>query len=131
MPFRFELVSPERLLFAGDARSVIVPGSEGQFTVLENHAPLMSTLKPGVVTVEESGGVRKLFVRGGFAEVSAAGLTILAEQAISLDDLDRLKLDADIRDFEEDLADAMNDEARREAGEKLERLREMRAALAA
>ena len=82
--FAFELVSPERLLFGGDVESVVVPGTEGEFTVLKDHAPLMSTLKPGVVTVTETGAKEtRLFVRGGFADVAPTGLTILAESAVS------------------------------------------------
>lgn len=129
MAFTFELVSPERLLFSGEVRSVVVPGMEGEFTVLEHHAPLMATLKPGIVTVEESAATRRLFVRGGFAEVSSAGLTILAEQAIPYEDLDSAKIDSDIRDAEEDAADAQTDETRRLASERLSQLRELRAAL--
>jgi len=129
MAFTFELVSPERLLFAGDVTSVLVPGMEGDFMVLENHAPLMSTLKPGIVTVEEPSGTRRLFVRGGFADVSLSGLTILAEQAIPLAELDSAKIDADIRDAEEDVADAQSDETLRLANERLAQLSELRAAL--
>ena len=82
-PMQFDLVSPERLLVSAEVESVVVPGSEGYFTVLARHAPLISTLKPGLVEVKElSGAVRKFFVRGGFADVTPAGLTLLAEQAI-------------------------------------------------
>ncbi len=128
--FPFELVSPERLLFTGEVESVVVPGTEGEFTVLKDHAPLMSTLKPGVVTIAESAGKQsRLFVRGGFADVNPAGLTILAETAVPLEDLDAARLDAEIRDAGEDVADAKGDEARRVAQEKLDQLREVRAAL--
>jgi len=129
MAFNFELVSPERLLFAGDALSVIVPGSEGEFTVLEDHAPLMSTLKPGIVTVEEPNGVRRLFVRGGFADVATTGLTILAEQAIPIEELDAAKIEADIRDAEEDVAEAQGEDALRLASERLAQLRDLQEAL--
>lgn len=128
--FHFELVSPERLLFAGEVESVIVPGSEGQFTVMRDHAPFMSTMKPGVVEVVESGSKKqRLFVRGGFADVSPAGLTILAEQAIPVEDLDAARIEAEIRNAEEDLADAQSDEAKRVASEKIAQLREAKAAL--
>lgn len=127
--FHFELVSPEKLLFSGEVDSVVAPGAEGQFTVLKDHAPVMTTLKAGVVTVASEGKVEKLFVRGGFADVNAAGFTILAEQAIPLADIDLAKLEADIKDAREDLADSKADDARRAATEKLAQLEEMRAAV--
>jgi F-type H+-transporting ATPase subunit epsilon len=130
--FHFELVSPEKLLFSGNVESVVAPGSEGQFTVLKDHAPVMTTLKAGVVTVAGGDGkVEKLFVRGGFADVNASGFTILAELALPLADLDAAKLDADIKNAREDVADAKSDEARRAASDKLAQLEEMRAALGA
>ena len=129
--FHFELVSPERLLFAGDVEAVVVPGSEGQFTVLKDHAPLMTTLKPGVVEVDETGARKqRLFVRGGFADVNASGLTILAEQAIPLEELDVAALDREIKNAEEDVADAKSDETRRAAEQKLAQLREVKDVLA-
>lgn len=127
--FHFELVSPERLLFTGDVDSVVVPASEGQITVLKNHAPFMSTMKPGVVEVVEGARTQRLFVRGGFADVSARGLTILAEQAVPVEELDVAAIDAEIRNADEDLADARTDDARRVASEKLAQLREVKAAL--
>ncbi len=128
--FPFELVAPEKLIFAGEVEAVVVPGAEGEFTVLKDHAPLMAMLKPGVLEIDASGARKtRLFVRGGFAEVSHAGLTVLAEQAIPLEDLDAAQLDADLKDAEEDIADAPSDEARRIATEKRDHLRELRAAL--
>jgi len=98
--FYFELVSPERLLFAGDVEAVVVPGSEGAFTVLKDHAPVMAVLRPGIVEVDESQTKKqRLFVRGGFADVSSHGLTILAEQAIPVEELDAAKIDAQIREI--------------------------------
>jgi F-type H+-transporting ATPase subunit epsilon len=97
--FHFELVSPEKLLFSGAVESVVAPGADGQFTVLKDHAPVMTTLKPGVVSVAAGDGkVEKLFVRGGFADVSAGGFTVLAEQAIPLAEIDVARLEADIKD---------------------------------
>ncbi len=128
--FHFELVSPEKLLFSGDVESVVAPGAEGQFTVLKDHAPVMTTLKSGVVTVAGGDGkVEKLFVRGGFADVNAAGFTILAELAVPLADIDLAKLDADIKNAREDLADAKTEDARQAAGVKLAQLEEMRASV--
>jgi F-type H+-transporting ATPase subunit epsilon len=129
--FHFELVSPEKLLFSGDVESVVAPGAEGQFTVLKDHAPVMTTLKSGVVTVAGGDGkVEKLFVRGGFADVNAAGFTILAELAVPLSEIDVAKLDADIRNAREDVTDAKSEETRRAASDRLAQLEEMRAAVA-
>jgi F-type H+-transporting ATPase subunit epsilon len=127
--FHFELVSPEKLLFSGDVDSVVAPGSDGQFTVLANHAPVMTTLKAGVVAYDAGGKTEKLFVRGGFADVGATGFTILAEQAIPLADLDATKIDGDIKNARDDVADARTDETRRVATEKLNQLLELKAAL--
>ena len=130
--FHFELVSPEKLLFSGEVDSVVVPGVDGQFTVLKDHAPVMTVLKAGVVTIAESASrTEKMFVRGGFADVSAGGFTILAEHAIRVAEIDAAKLEADIKDAREDAADAKTDEARRAATDRLAQLQEMKAALAA
>jgi F-type H+-transporting ATPase subunit epsilon len=128
--FPFELVSPERLLFTGDVEQVVVPGTEGELTVLKDHAPLMSTLKPGIVRLIEAGAKEtRLFVRGGFADVAPTGLTILAESAVPLEQLDAGKLEAEIQDAREDVSDAGSDETRRLAQEKLDQLNELRGAL--
>lgn len=128
--FHFELVSPERLLFAGDVESVIVPGADGDFQVMKNHALTMSTMRPGIVVVEE-GAVKsmRLFVRGGFAEVSEKGLTILAEEALPAEELNADRIGREIRNAEEDLADAKTEDARRDAAERLDRLKELKAAM--
>ena len=124
-PLHFDLVSPDRLLISEDVESVVVPGGEGYFTVLARHAPLMSTLKPGQLEVKElSGAVRKFFVRGGFADVNPSGLTILADQVIPLEELDAMALAQEIKDAEEDLADAGADPIRRRVAET--RLNELR-----
>ena len=81
--FHFELVSPDKLMFSGEAESVLVPGSEGDFVVLKDHAPVMASLKPGVIAIEDAAGKHKrIFVRGGFADVSPTGLIVLAETAL-------------------------------------------------
>src|SRR4029077_11398553 len=77
--FHFELVSPEKLLFSGEVEQVDVPGVEGDFGVLAEHAPMVTTLRPGILTVHAAGGQQKIVVLGGFAEVSADGLTVLAD----------------------------------------------------
>jgi F-type H+-transporting ATPase subunit epsilon len=130
MALHFELVSPARLLFSGDVVSVQIPGTEGEMTILANHAPVLATLKPGVVVVaKDSGAAEKIFVRGGFAEVNAAGLTVLAETAIPLADLDAAAIAAQIKDAEEDVADAKSDGARAKANEALDHLRSLQASI--
>ncbi|HBH89840.1 MULTISPECIES: F0F1 ATP synthase subunit epsilon [Ponticaulis] len=84
----FSLVSPARELFSGEVDHVIAPGSEGEFGVLPNHAPFMSTLRSGRVRIIDGDEVHRYFVHGGFADVTPEGLTILAEEAIRLEDLD-------------------------------------------
>ena len=126
----FELVSPERLLLDIAAASVVVPGTEGDFTVLPGHAPVMSTIRPGVVEVTAAEGEEssRLFVRGGFAEVTSEGLIILAEEAISLAEISREELEQKVVDAREDLEDAKSDEELRLATEALARLTELAAA---
>ena len=130
MALHFELVSPARLLFSGDVASVQIPGTEGEMTILPMHAPVLSTLKPGVVTVTKDGGTtEKIFVRGGFAEVNASGLTVLAETATPLADLDGAAIAAQIKNAEEDVADAKSDGVLAKASETLDYLRSLAAAL--
>ena len=124
----FELVAPDRLVMSVEAEMVVVPGQEGDFGVLVDHAPVISTLRPGVVEVHGAtggGGVERIFVRGGFADVTPQGLTVLAEQAIPLAELDREELQRQVADLEEDVADAKDDEARDKARHKLDQLREL------
>ena len=128
-PFQFELVSPERLLMSEPVDQVVVPGSEGYFTVLKGHAPFMSTLKPGVVDVTRGSATDRIFVRGGFADVSAEGLTILAEQAIPLAEVEEATLAQEVKNAEEDVADAKDGATRDTAELRLHQLREVQAAL--
>ncbi len=125
----FELVSPERLLLSAQVDMVVVPGTEGEFGVLAGHAPLVSTLRPGVISVHDEKSIQRIFVRGGFAEITAAGLTVLAEEAIDLADLDRAGLDARIKDAEEDVSDAKSDTARASAQAQLDGLRALQGSL--
>ncbi len=126
----FALVSPERELFHGDVDSVVVPGSEGEFGVLPNHAPVMSVIKPGALRVLNEGGERRIFVNGGFADVTPEGLTVLAEEAIDIADLDAAVVEAQLKEAQEDLRDA-NTDARREAAERaVARLEALRVAMA-
>ncbi len=128
--FKFELVSPERLLISGEVEQVLVPGSEGEMTVLAHHAPLLSTLRPGLLDIGLPGGEHKrYFIRGGFAEVGPAGLTVLAETAIDLVELDAGQLAQAVKDAEEDVADATEDHVRDRAQTKLDQLRQVQATL--
>jgi F-type H+-transporting ATPase subunit epsilon len=128
--FHFELVSPEKLLFSGDVEAVVVPGVEGQFTVMKDHAPVMTVLKAGIVEIDETASKSsKLFVRGGFADVAGGRLTLLAEQATPIDQFDATQLSREIKNAEEDLNDAKTEEAKNLAAEKLDQLTELRAAL--
>ena len=126
----FELVSPSRLLFSGNVASVSIPGTEGDMGIFAGHAPIISTLRPGVVTISHDGRAdEKIFVRGGLAEVNPKGLTLLAEVAVPLAELDAAALAGQIKDAEEDLADAKDDETRRRAAENLEHLKALHSAL--
>jgi F-type H+-transporting ATPase subunit epsilon len=110
---QFELVSPERLLLSQPVEMVVVPGAEGDLGVLPGHAPLVSTVRPGVITVFEGGKVvERIFVAGGFAEVTAERCTVLADAAMPVADLDRAAAETELRDAREDLAEA-KDEAER------------------
>ena len=99
--FHFELVSPEKLLFSGEVDQVDVPGSEGDFGVLAGHAPLIAIIRPGIMTVHVGGEQTRLVVLGGFAEVGPDGLTVLADVATSLDELDRAVLQKQITQLEQ------------------------------
>ena len=125
--FKFELVSPERILLSEDAEQVIVPGMEGQFTVLAGHAPVISTLRPGVLDAQVAGGRRRVFVRGGFAEVGPDRLTVLAQHMLDLDNMDAERLSFEVSSAEQMLAEAKDDSSRMLAGEAVERLKELRA----
>ena len=126
----FDLVSPERLLLSEDVDMVTLPGSEGDFGVLAGHAPVISTLRPGVIDVKggETPDLR-LFVRGGFVEVNPGTVTVLAEEAIPLTEFDAAALDSRIKDAEEDLASAKTDAERARVTEQLDHMRQLRAVL--
>ena len=126
----FELVSPARLLFSGDVASVTIPGTEGEMGIFPGHAPILSTLKPGVVIVYKDGGsTDRIFVKGGMVEVNPQGLTVLAEVAIPMAELSADALMKQIKNAEEDLADASTDEAKRKAAENVEHLKALQSAI--
>lgn len=129
--FPFELVSPERLIYSGAVTEVIVPGAEGEFGILAGHAPFVSTLKPGVLTIKGDGAAKKLFVRGGFAEANPQGLTVLAETAVPLAELRADNLAQMIRDAQEDVEDARDEATRASRQQFLEQLKSAAAAVEA
>jgi F-type H+-transporting ATPase subunit epsilon len=101
--FHFELVSPEKIAFSGEVDQVDVPGAEGDFGVLAGHAPLVSLLRPGVMTVYAGGEQSKIVVLGGFAEVAPGGLTVLADVATTVEEVDHAALRAQIEKMEQDV----------------------------
>jgi len=104
--FKFELVSPERLLVSADVESVVIPGTEGEMTVMAHHAPVMTTLKPGIVTVNTvSGKVDRYVVFGGFADVLPEGLTLLAESSSHVDDISHADIAERIEKVRKDLSE--------------------------
>jgi F-type H+-transporting ATPase subunit epsilon len=128
--FKFELVSPERLLISGQVEQVLVPGAEGDMTVLAHHAPVLTTLRPGVLDIGMSGGEhRRYFIRGGFAEIGPSGLIVLAETAIDLIELDAGQLAQAVQDAEEDVADVAEGAIRDRAQTRLDHLRQVQSAL--
>lgn len=111
----FELVSPAKLLKSADVDMVVVPGTEGDFGVLPAHAPVVSTLRTGVIEVHDGGEPEKILVVGGFAEVNSAGLTILAELATPINEVDKAGYEAELKNLTEDVQDAKDDEAKARA----------------
>ncbi len=116
----FELVSPERLLLSESVDMVVVPGAEGDFGVLVRHAPLVSGVRPGVISVYNGGQVtERIFVAGGFAEVTPSRCTVLAEQAMPVAEIDRPAAEQQLKDAREDLADAKDDDERDAAARRI------------
>lgn len=123
MTFKFELVSPERVLLSEDVDQVVLPGEEGDFAVLVGHAPLVSTLRPGVLDVMSPSGRRRILVKGGFAEVEPTRLTVLAERAYDVADLDAAKIGSELQSAEAELAGAKDDETRQRAYTLVDKLK--------
>jgi F-type H+-transporting ATPase subunit epsilon len=103
--FHFDLVSPEKLAFSGEVDQVDIPGVEGDFGVLAGHAPVVAALRPGILVITSGGARQKVIVLGGLAEVSDKGLTVLADVATSLEDLDRAQFAETISEMETKLAE--------------------------
>ena len=127
--FQFDLVSPEKLLFSGEVTQVDVPGTEGDFGVLAGHAPIVTTLRPGILVIYRDGGELRVVVNGGFAEVGPTGLTVLADMAVPQDEFDVTVLAGVIKDTEEDAAGATDDWRRDKLSHKLDQLRALHASL--
>ena len=124
MPDRvqFELVSPERLLVSSEVEMVVVPGTEGNFGVLPGHAPLISTIRPGTIDIYEGGAItERIFIVGGIAEVTPERCTVLADEAMAPDSLDRAALDAELQTVEGNLP-SLRDQVARATGTERERL---------
>jgi F-type H+-transporting ATPase subunit epsilon len=124
--FKFELVTPERVLMSTDVSEVLVPGAAGDFTVLQGHAPVVSTLRPGVILAKATDGrTTRLYVRGGFCEVAPDSLTVLAEKASDAEKLVGDELAQELKAAETDLAAAKTDEARWLAHSAIDRLKSL------
>ena len=127
--FHFDLVSPERMVFSGDVEHVVVPGSEGEFGVLAHHAPFVSMLRPGILSILGPGTPQRIVVGGGFAEVAPEGLTVLAELAVPVEEFDRGQLVEQIRDTEEDVTDTKDEALRDKLRRRLEQLKQLQSVL--
>jgi F-type H+-transporting ATPase subunit epsilon len=127
--FHFDLVAPERMLFSGEVDQVDLPGTEGDLGVLAGHAPLVTTLRPGIVVIYSESGALPVVVDGGFAEVGPLGLTVLAEMAVPREEFDLAVLADTIKDTEEDVADERDARKRDQLAHKLAQLKALQAAL--
>jgi F-type H+-transporting ATPase subunit epsilon len=126
--FHFDLVSPEQLVFSGEVEHVVVPGSEGEFGVLAGHAPLIAMLRPGILKILGP-DEQRILVTGGFAEVTAEALTVLADRAVPVQEVDPGAIAGEIQEIEQALADAKDDRTPDRLAMKLDQLRAVQAAL--
>jgi F-type H+-transporting ATPase subunit epsilon len=127
----FDFVSPERVLFSGDVDQVDLPGAEGDMGILAGHAPVVTALRPGILTIFRAGAREPVVISGGFAEVGPGGLTVLADTAAPLDGFDAAMLATEIKDAEEDVADSTDQKERDKIARRLDQLKALQAALAA
>ena len=127
----FEFVSPETVLFSGDVDQVDLPGVEGDMGILAGHEAIVTALRPGIVTIHRGGAREPVVVTGGFAEVSSAGLTVLADSAVPRETFDTAVLAAEIKDTEDDVADATNEAQRDKLTRHLDQLKQLQVALGA
>ncbi len=126
-----DFVSPESVLFSGGVDQVDLPGIEGDMGILAGHAPLVTALRPGIVTIYRGDAREPVVVTGGFAEVGPAGLTLLADRAVARENFDTAMLASEIKDAEEDIADATDDALRDTLARHLDQLKALQAALGA
>jgi F-type H+-transporting ATPase subunit epsilon len=126
----FSLVAPQRALFNGEVDQVDVPGTEGDFGVLPHHAPVMAMIRPGALRIFNDGKEQRMFVNGGFADVTPAGLTVLAEEAIDLADIDVAAIEQQQKNAREDMTLARDDAAKASVQKRIDRLDALRAAVA-
>jgi F-type H+-transporting ATPase subunit epsilon len=124
----FDLVSPEKLLLSAQADMVTVPGTEGYMGVMAGHAPVVTTLRAGMIDVLTDGKDDRYFIRGGFAEIGPAKITVLAEEALPMTELDLAVLDQRIKDAQEDEMSAQTDADRQRAAQLVDDLKLVRAA---
>jgi len=128
--FNFELVSPERLLMSATVSEVVIPGMDGEMTVMAHHAPTMTTIKPGVVTVKTTDGATERYVVfGGFADIVPDGCTLLAESAVAVADIDRDDLARRLQNAREDFNDATSDAGKQKAQQYLDQLTTLNGAI--
>jgi len=125
--FNFELVTPERVLMSGEAEQVVVPGTDGDFAVLAGHAPVISTLRPGILEITAAGGHRRVFVKKGVAEADPASLTVLAQSAIAVEELDGARIASELSSAEAELAEANDDPSRLRAATLIDLLKRLQA----
>jgi F-type H+-transporting ATPase subunit epsilon len=125
-----EFVSPESVLFSGEVDQVDLPGVEGDMGILPGPAPLVTTLRPGIITIFQGGTRLPIVVTGGFAEVGPGGLSVLADRAMPRENFDSAVLSAEIKDAEEDIADATDAQVRDKLARHLEQLKTLQGALA-
>ena len=125
----FDLVAPEARVFQGEVDMVVVPGSEGDFGVLAGHAPFMSTIRSGAISIHSGDQVTRTFIHGGFAEVTPDGLTILAEEAIDLTKIDPAEVERQLTEAREDLGQARDEADQRDAQNQIDKLQALMSAI--
>jgi F-type H+-transporting ATPase subunit epsilon len=125
--FQFELVTPERLLLAGEAQQVVIPGVEGDFAVLSGHAPAISTLRAGILEITMTDAKRRIFVKKGVAEADPERLTVLAQTAIDVEEFDSRHIADELKVAEAELAEAQDDQSKLLAETLVDQLKRLQA----
>jgi len=125
--FQFELVTPERLLLAGEAEQVVIPGVEGDFAMLAGHAPVISTLRPGILEITMTDAKRRVFVKKGVAEADPERLTVLAQTAVDVDNFDSGRISEELKAAEAELAEAQDDQSKMLAETLVDQLKRLQA----